>query len=138
MSDNTATVITGWDATYPAGGTDARNTDEQFNMLKTTLLAALKFLVVSNTDSPVTAVLGKAYAVDLSGGSVVINLPSVGATDDGFAMPIKVDHNAATSVTCTVNRADTDTVRGDTSLVIDTPSYETWLVYDHANTNWMG
>ena len=137
MSDDTATTAQGWDSAYPDGTTDKRVADDQFRMLKATLLKLLKWTVVDNTDSPVTATPYTAYAFDLSSGSVVFNLPSVGATDDGCAIPIKVDSNANFGTIVTINRADSDTVRGETSMIIDTASYEGTLVYDHGNTNWM-
>lgn len=137
MSDDAGTTLADWDATYPLGTTDKRVADDQFRMIKATLLKLLEWTVVDNSDSPVTATLFTAYAVDLSSGNVVITLPSVAAPNDGAAIVVKVDHNASFGTTVTVNRADSDTIRGDTSLVIDTPSYESCLVYDHTNTNWI-
>lgn len=91
--------------------------------------------VVATADSPVTAALGKNYYCDLSGGAIEIDLPSVGAGDDGKDIGIKVDENAATN-NLTIDPADTDTVGGEASIEVDKAFFESRLVYDHTNTNW--
>lgn len=98
------------------------------------------WIVKVTGDSPVTAVLGENYCFDLSGGAITLNLPSVGASEDGNFVGWKVDENATTNNLSIVG-ADTDTIAGDaatpTTLVINVDHVGGQLVYDDTNTNWV-
>ena len=67
-------------------------------------------VTVTNADSPITAVMGRLYLVDTSGGAVIINLPAISSDGTIGAQKTTPDAN-----TITINRNGTDTISGGTS-----------------------
>lgn len=81
---------------------------------------------ITFADSPVTIAAsdrGKVYAVDCTGGNVVMNLPSIAALDLSTAWPIAIKKTDASANTVTVNRNGTDTIDGATSKVLATRNF---------------
>ena len=84
-------------------------------------------------DSPIAVVDGDAgtmFAVDCSGGNVVINLPSIAALTLSGSWSIGVKKTDTSSNTITINRDGTDTIDGGTSLVISRAEAGTTLIPD--------
>lgn len=82
-----------------------------------TQITAEKFRVdVTSADSPVTVdgPHDAVYAVDLTNGNVIVNLPPVTLENAGLSYHIYIERNP-NNYTLTVNTAGTDTLRGQTS-----------------------
>jgi phage-related tail fiber protein len=72
----------------------------------------------------------------LSEGAASATLPNVTAADDGKWVFIKVDENASTN-NLTISTPGSETISDTTSLIVNTDQLAFYLIYDHANTNWI-
>lgn len=80
-----------------------------------------------------TAVAGKKYKVDTSGGAVTVTLPA-GTNLDNIVIQ-DVGHVAGTN-NITINPNGAETIDGDTTFIIDQNDGDIDIGYDSANTNW--
>lgn len=88
-------------------------------------------LFKSNADSPITiGTADKAHliAVDTSAGNVVINLPTISGETLPFNLGVK--KTTSDTNTVTINRGGTDTIDGNTSVVLSTQDHGVTLVAD--------
>jgi len=90
-------------------------------------------LTVEHKSASFTAVAGKKYFVDSSGGAVVVTLPA-GIDLDNIIIADS-GHSAAT-FNITVNPDGTETINGDTTFIIDQNEGDIDIGYNSTGTDW--
>lgn len=93
----------------------------------------LSITPVTAADSPYTTNSGELLHVDTTAGPVTINLPPSGL--DGILQISDVAGQASTN-SITVNPNGTDTILGDTGLIITTNRASAVLSIDETQTDW--
>ena len=79
-------------------------------------------IYVTNADSPITVAdtaMGSVYHVDCTSGAVTINLPSIAALDPDLTKSLVIIKTDSSSNVVTIARDGTDTINGDTSLLLE-------------------
>ena len=91
-------------------------------------------IAVTVADSPITALAGKYYIVDTSGGAVTINMPSIAVVGQPTNIGVRkatTDLNAIT-----VNPNGADTIDGASSYTVQAVGNITFLADDLATDDW--